>query len=55
MQSLPPGYHALILGASGAIGGAIAAQLQADPRCAQVLTLGDLKSEVQHLAELKHP
>ena len=39
MQSLPPGYHALILGASGAIGGAIAAQLQADPRCAQVLTL----------------
>ena len=39
MQSLPPGYHALILGASGAIGGAIAAQLQADPRCAQVCTL----------------
>lgn len=39
MQSLPPGYQALILGASGAIGGAIAAQLQADPRCAQVLAL----------------
>lgn len=39
MQSLPTGYHALILGATGAIGGAIAAQLQADPRCAQVLTL----------------
>ena len=39
MQSLPPGYHALILGATGAIGGAIAAQLQADPRCAQVCTL----------------
>lgn len=39
MQSLPPGYHALILGATGAIGGAIAAQLQADPRCAQVSTL----------------
>lgn len=39
MQSLPPGYHALILGATGAIGGAIAAQLQADPRCAQMLAL----------------
>ena len=39
MQSLPPGYQALILGATGAIGGAIAAQLQADPRCAQVCTL----------------
>ena len=39
MQSLPPGYRALILGATGAIGGAIAAQLQADPRCAQVCTL----------------
>ena len=39
MQSLPPGYRALILGATGAIGGAIAVQLQADPRCAQVLTL----------------
>ncbi len=39
MQSLPPGYQALILGATGAIGGAIAVQLQADPRCAQVLTL----------------
>ena len=39
MQSLPTGYRALILGATGAIGGAIAAQLQSDPRCAQVLTL----------------
>ena len=39
MHSLPTGYQALILGATGAIGGAIAAQLQADPRCAQVLTL----------------
>ena len=39
MQSLPTGYQALILGATGAIGEAIAAQLQSDPRCAQVLTL----------------
>lgn len=40
MQSLPTGYRALILGATGAIGGALAAQLAADPRCAQVVALG---------------
>ena len=40
MQSLPPGYRALVLGATGAIGGALAAQLRADPRCALVQTLG---------------
>lgn len=39
MQSLPTGYQALIMGATGAIGGAIAAQLSADPRCAQVVAL----------------
>lgn len=39
MQSLPTGYQALILGATGAIGGAIAAQLSADPRCARLCTL----------------
>ena len=39
MQSLPTGYQALILGASGAIGGSLAAQLAADPRCAQVVAL----------------
>ncbi len=39
MQSLPTGYQALILGATGAIGGALAAQLAADPRCAQVVVL----------------
>ena len=39
MQSLPTGYQALILGATGAIGGAIAAQLSEDPRCAQVVAL----------------
>jgi NAD(P)-dependent dehydrogenase (short-subunit alcohol dehydrogenase family) len=39
MQSLPTGYQALILGATGAIGGALAAQLAADPRCAQVVAL----------------
>lgn len=40
MQSLPPGYRALVLGASGAIGGALTAQLRDDPRCAKVLALG---------------
>ena len=40
MQSLPPGYHALVLGASGAIGSALTAQLRDDPRCAKVLALG---------------
>ena len=39
MQSLPEGYRALVIGASGAIGAAIAAQLRADPRCGEVLAL----------------
>ena len=40
MHSLPAGYRALVLGASGAIGGAMADQLRADPRCATVCALG---------------
>ncbi len=36
MHSLPPGYRALVVGASGAIGAAFVAQLQADPHCAAV-------------------
>ena len=40
MQSLPAGYRALLLGASAAIGGALAAQLRDDPYCAKMLTLG---------------
>lgn len=39
MQSLPQGYRAAVIGASGAIGGAVAAALAADPRCAEVLRL----------------
>ncbi|MDR3067644.1 MAG: SDR family NAD(P)-dependent oxidoreductase [Comamonas sp.] len=39
MQSLPTGYRALVLGASGAIGAAVAAQLALDPRCAEVCPL----------------
>lgn len=39
MASLPEGYHALVLGASGALGGAFVAHLRADPRCASVVGL----------------
>ena len=36
MLSLPEGYRALVIGASGAIGNALLQQLQSDPRCAAV-------------------
>ena len=39
MGSLPEGYRALVLGASGGLGAAFVAQLQADPGCAEVLAL----------------
>lgn len=64
MQSLPTGYRALILGASGAIGGAIVARLRADPRCGEVLVLGrssiprvdfDTPSSVAQAAQALHP
>lgn len=37
MHSLPEGYRALVIGASGAIGSALLQQLQNDPRCALAL------------------
>jgi NAD(P)-dependent dehydrogenase (short-subunit alcohol dehydrogenase family) len=37
MHSLPEGYRALVIGASGAIGSALLQQLQTDPRCALAL------------------
>ena len=37
MNSLPEGYRALVIGASGAIGQALVRQLQSDPRCSLVL------------------
>lgn len=40
MQSLPQGYRALVIGASGATGSAMVAQLRSDPRCGRVLALG---------------
>lgn len=36
MQSLPDPFHALVIGASGALGAAFVQQLQANPRCAAV-------------------
>lgn len=36
MRSLPEGYRAVVVGASGAIGSALLQQVQADPRCAAV-------------------
>lgn len=39
MKSLGQGYRALIVGASGAIGGAFVALLRADPACAEVVQL----------------
>ncbi len=37
MLSLPEGYRAVVIGASGAIGQALLQQLQHDPRCAAVI------------------
>ena len=40
MQSLPPGYRAIVIGATGAIGAALLHHLQADPRCALAVGVG---------------
>ena len=40
MQSLPDGFRALVIGATGALGTAFGNLLQADPRCAGVWRLG---------------
>ena len=37
MQSLPAGYRALVLGATGTLGAGFVVALQADPRCGHVL------------------
>ncbi|WP_421414316.1 SDR family oxidoreductase [Agrobacterium tumefaciens] len=39
MQSLENGYRAIVLGASGGIGGALLSYFEADPRCALALPL----------------
>ncbi len=64
MKSLPPGYRALVVGSSGAIGQALVEALRADSRCAGVHTLSrkdnpgfDLTSEtsVQEAAAALRP
>lgn len=39
MQSLPDGYRAVVFGASGGIGSAVYALLDADPRCGRLVAL----------------
>ena len=39
MQSLPAGFRALVIGASGAIGAALVAELRHTPGCALVVAL----------------
>ena len=39
MNSLPAGYSAAVVGATGALGAAFVQYLRADPRCAQVHAL----------------
>ena len=55
MHSLPEGYHALVIGARGAIGSALLQQLQSDPRCALALGVsrhGALSLDVLHEASI---
>ena len=47
MNSLPEGYRAVVLGASGAIGGALVQALQADPRCGSVTGLSRTGSSTE--------
>lgn len=40
LASFPDGFRAIVIGASGAIGAAIVARLEASPRCAAVIAVG---------------
>lgn len=51
MASLPEGYRALVVGASGGIGAAMARALAADPRCAAVVGLHRRSSPAIDLAD----
>ena len=56
MSSLPEGYRALIIGASGGIGAALVDVLRADPRCASVTALARSTTTPpeKRLADLDH-
>lgn len=51
LSHLPDPYTALVVGASGALGQAFVQHLQADDRCAQVLTLSRHTSPALHLED----
>lgn len=51
MDSFPDGYRALVIGASGAIGGAMVAELRGDSRCASVLGLSRASSPAIDFAD----
>ncbi|MDP2007665.1 MAG: SDR family NAD(P)-dependent oxidoreductase [Rubrivivax sp.] len=51
MNSLPEGYTAAVIGASGAIGGALVRALQTDPRCARVHALSRRGTPALDLAD----
>ncbi len=51
MNSLPEGYRAAVIGASGAIGAALVRALQADPRCARVHALSRRETPALDLAD----
>jgi NAD(P)-dependent dehydrogenase (short-subunit alcohol dehydrogenase family) len=53
MHSLPEGYRALVIGASGAIGSALLQQLQSDPRC--TLAIGVSRQSTPGLDLLSEP
>lgn len=51
LSQLPDPYTALVVGANGALGQAFVQHLQADARCAQVLTLSRHTSPALHLED----
>ena len=57
MHSLPHGYKAIVIGASGAIGAALADALRADAACAEVVALGRVtepRIDVEDEASIAH-
>jgi NAD(P)-dependent dehydrogenase (short-subunit alcohol dehydrogenase family) len=51
MHSLPEGYRALVIGATGAIGAAMVRQLEGDARCAKVMGLARSSQPVVDFAD----